>query len=136
MAQQANPFLGLIPRQSFSEEHIKRVSTKIEDIKKTSMGVVEFFHLINRGAEFFNAATSKQIESLEQCVNADMNEDKKFYLLLSTVFKAIALNFNQFGNGLEASLKEYHVATNVELDELSDDHHEHATSAFRKYRQR
>ena len=52
-----------------------------------------------------------------------MNEDKKFYLLISTVFKAIALNFNQFGNGLEASLKEYHVATNVELDELSNDHY-------------
>lgn len=65
-----------------------------------------------------------------------MNDDKKYYLLLSTVFKAISLNFTQFGNGLEASLKEYHVVTNVELDELSNDHFEHAMSAFRKYRQR
>lgn len=64
MAQQVGPFLGIIPRTSFSEEHIRRVGAKIEDIKKTSLGVVEYFHLINRGAELYNSATSKQVESL------------------------------------------------------------------------
>jgi hypothetical protein len=53
----------------------------------------------------YNSNTFKQVESLEQFINSDMNDDKKFYLLLSMAFKAISINFNQFYTGLEASLK-------------------------------
>lgn len=76
------------------------------------------------------------MESIEQFINTDMNDDKKYYLLLAMVFKAISINFNGLCTGLEANLKEYHVAVNVELDELSNDYFDNANSSFKKYRTR
>jgi hypothetical protein len=57
-------FAGFIPRQSLSEDHIRRVNLKIEEINKTSLCMVEYFHLINRGVELYNSNTFKQVESL------------------------------------------------------------------------
>jgi hypothetical protein len=119
-----------------SEDHLKKLSNKIDDMKKASISVVEYFHMVNKGAELYNNGTLKQVESIEQFINSDMNDDKKYHLLLAMVFKTISINFSGLCTGLEASLKEYHVAVNVELDELINDYYDSATSAFKKYRTR
>lgn len=107
------PFTGLLSKQALSEDHIKKLSQRIEEVRKTSMQVVEYFNLVNRGVDQYNGNTTKQIEGLESFVNADMNEDKRYYQLLCMAFKTISINFNNFCTGLEASLKEYHIATSV-----------------------
>jgi hypothetical protein len=88
--------------------------------------------MVNKGTEQYHNSTLKHTEAIEQLLNTD--DERKRHLQMPLVFKSISISIHNFCKGLEASLKEYHVAVNVQLDELSSEHLDNATSNFRKYR--
>lgn len=43
-------FSGLLAKTVLSEDHLRRINNKIDDLKKASISVVEYFHMVNKGA--------------------------------------------------------------------------------------
>jgi hypothetical protein len=63
-----------------------------------------------------------------------MSDDKRYYLQFAMIFQAVSINFEQFNSNFVANLKEYHLSTCMEVDELTTSYLDPLVNSYRKYK--